>query len=199
MESIMFRIMNLKELHLLQDEIESIEDLAEREERVRLLEKVMECITDYDVHVREYAFKQNVKELLERGIVLEQVDREEIVRNWDTMFGSLVSEGLKSLNGYNDQFRWHVFSYELLNAIKGDEAKNRFDEIDKNELYIFFDYADEAYVVKNAHLITSKDIERLEENCPLDYKDIYFFDPKSKWTYIIPHEVYIGPYFCDIQ
>lgn len=56
---------------------------------------------------------------------------------------------------YTNQFRWHLFSFELLPAVQGDQARTAFDEIKKGELYLFFDYADETYRVKNAHLLTA--------------------------------------------
>lgn len=51
MESIMFRIMNLKELHQLEEEIDQMDDAKEKEARSQLIEQIMEKITDYDVHV----------------------------------------------------------------------------------------------------------------------------------------------------
>lgn len=118
MESIIFRIMNLKELHQLEEEIEKMSDAQERDARTRLIEQIVEKITDYDVHVREYAYQQAAKH-------------------------------------YTNQFRWHLFSFELLPAVQGDQARTAFDEIKKGELYLFFDYADETYRVKNAHLLTA--------------------------------------------
>lgn len=45
----MFCIMNLDELHRLEEEIEQLEDVQEKEVRGRLIERLMEKITDYDV------------------------------------------------------------------------------------------------------------------------------------------------------
>ena len=42
MESIIFRIMNLKEYHQLYEETEQLSDTAERESRLKLLEQIME-------------------------------------------------------------------------------------------------------------------------------------------------------------
>lgn len=70
-----------------------------------------------------------------------------------------------------------------------------FNSIEKSELYLFFDYADEAYRIKNAHLLTAKNFENLREFSPLDYSDMYFFDPLNRWTYVKPHEDYCGPYY----
>ena len=204
MESILFRILNLKEFHLLEDEARQLEDAKECEIRTKLLEHmfdaVLDAVTDYDVHVREYAWKQTIRERMDRGIAIEPVDRAEAVGQWDACFDSLVSaEAKQEANHYTNQFRWHLFSFELLPCVKENMAKATFDSVEKTELYLFFDYADECYLVKNAHLLTAADIEAVKENSPLNYSDLYFFDPVGKWTYVETHEGYLGPYFfqCD--
>ena len=65
----------------------------------------------------------------------------------------------------------------------------------KSELYLFFDYAKEVYLVRNAHLLTAADVEALRENSSLNHSDMYFFDSANGWTYSKPHEEYCGPYF----
>ncbi len=196
MESIIFRIMDLKELHQLEEEIEQMSDAKERKARLELLEQIMEKITDYDVHIREYAYRQSIQALIERGVIFEPIPRDSVVEQWDEQFDQLVSlEAKQAARHYTDQFRWHLFSFELLPAAKGDTARAAFDETEKQELYLFFDYADDTYRVKNAHLLTANDIEALRENSSLDLSDMYFFDPMHKWTYIKPHEDYCGPYF----
>ena len=200
MESILFRIMNLNELHQLEEEIEQLTDENERNVRTQLVEQILEKVTDYDVHVREYAYKQSIQALLNRGIVIEPVDRDAVVSEWDNQFDSLVSVGSKqSTPHYFDQFRWHLFSFELLPAIKEDDARNLFDEKTKQELYLFFDYSDQAFRIQNAHLLTAADIDALRENSPLNLSDMYFFDPAAQWTYIKPHEEYCGPYFYQVK
>ena len=44
MESIMFRIMNVKALHQLENETEQMEDAQEREIRTQLIEQIIEKI-----------------------------------------------------------------------------------------------------------------------------------------------------------
>lgn len=200
MESIIFRIMNLKELHQLEEEIEKMSDSQEREARTRLIEQILEKITDYDVHVREYAYQQAVQALIDRGIILESVAREPIITEWDNQFDRLVStEAKQAAKHYTNQFRWHLFSFELLPAVQGDQARIAFNKIKKEELYLFFDYADETYRIKNAHLLTADDVEALRENSSLNLSDMYVYDPLNKWTYIKPHEEYCGPYFFKAE
>ena len=196
MESIMFRIMNLKGLHQLEDEIEQMSDVEERNTRAKLIEQIMEKVTDYDVHIREYAYRQSIQTLIDRGIAFETVNRDSIVEKWDHQFDALVSaEAKQTAKHYTNQFRWHLFSFELLPAVQEDAARSTFDEMQKQELYMFFDYAEEAYCIKNAHLLTSADVEALRENSSLDRSDMYLFDPNNRWTYVKPHEEYCGPYF----
>lgn len=196
MESILFRLLNYKEYNRLEDEIELLSDEDEREVRSKLLERIHEAVLDYDLHLREYAWKQSIGQLLERGVSIEAASRHEVVGQWDACFDSLVSEDVKKATAhYSNQFRWHLFSFELLNALQGDEARAAFDRKGKGELYLFFDYADECRLVKNAGLLTAADVDAVKENSPLNYMDMYLFDSIGKWTYVKPHEEYCGPYF----
>ena len=196
MESIMFRIMNLKELHLLDQEIQQMQDPTEREVRSELIDRIMEAVTDYDVHVRNYAYQKMIEQIVERGVLLEPVDRQSVVREWDERFDLLVTQTQKNTAlHYTDQFRWHLFSFELLPAISGDEARGMFDREEKRDLYLFFDYSDNAYLVKNANLLTAEDVDTLRNYGPLELSDLYFFDPVNHWTYVKPHEEYCGPYY----
>lgn len=196
MQSIMFRIMNLDGLHHLEEENELLSDPEEREARRRLIEAVMDKVTDYDVHVREYAWKQTARAIQSRGISLEQVERDAVISAWDRCFDSLVTAEQKAFaRHYSDQFRWHLFSFALLPALQGEEAQMAFDTTGKDDVFLFFDCAEETFRVKNAHLLAAEDLEALREDSPLDYADMYIFDAAGKWTYVRPHEEYCGPYY----
>lgn len=200
MESIQFRIMNLKGLWNLEKEIEQLEDVKEREIRQQFLEQIQEIITDYDSHVWRYAYKQVIRSLLDRGVILEAVEKTPIIAEWDEQFDSLVSaEKKKETPDYSDQFKWHLFSFELLPALKEDAAREAFDSAEKTELYLFFDYSENAYRIKNANLLKAEDMERLSEFTIMDYADMYFFDPVKKWTYVRTHEHYLGPYYFKAE
>ena len=43
------------------------DDATEREARTQLIEQIMAKITDYDVHVRGYAYQQAIQSLLNRA------------------------------------------------------------------------------------------------------------------------------------
>jgi len=196
MERIQSRIMNLKGLRDLEEEIEQLEDRKEREIRQQFLEQIQEIIMEYDSHAQEYAYKQVIRSLQDRGIAIEAVDRGPIVAEWDKQFDSLVSaEKKKATRDYSDQFRWHIFSFELLAAQKEAEARRAFDAAEKTELYLFFEDSDNTYRIKHANLLKAEDIERLSEFATVDYADMYFFDPVKRWTYVRPHEDYLGAYY----
>lgn len=198
MKSLYWRIIDQKEWFRLHEETEAMDDPVERSAREALLEGIMNAITDYDVHVREYAFRQSVQELLNRGITLEPADRATILSQWDSDFDGQVSPAAKATaRHYTNQFRWHLFSFELLPALTGEEARAAFDRQPRQELYIFFDCAPECFRVKNAQLLCSADVEALRENSSLNHSDLYFYDPANHWTYVRPHEDYCGPYFCS--
>jgi len=200
MERYEARILNLIEYYTLEEEFSRFEDETEREIRLALLEKVMEAAMDLDVHITEFMYTKKRDELEERGIAFTSTEREAVVKAWDEMFDALVSKEEKdSKKFYSDQFRWHLFSFELLDAVKGDEAKALFDRAEKDELYLFYDYDDRCFCVTGASKLTTADIDELCEYGKFDSADKYFFDPKGKWCYVVTHEITCGPYFYRIN
>ena len=140
---------------------------------------------------------ERLKNLIDKGVLFLHVPKKPIVEQWDKEFDALVSEEAKeNKKNYSDQFKWHLFSFDLLPALTGNEAKAAFDKEEKHEIYLFFEYAEQTYIIGNANLLTSKDIDELFEKSDLESSDFYFFDPLNSWTYVIPHEEEeLGPYF----
>ena len=140
---------------------------------------------------------ERLKNLIDKGVLFLHVPKKPIVEQWDKEFDTLVSEEAKeNKKNYSDQFKWHLFSFDLLPALTGNEAKAAFDKEEKHEIYLFFEYAEQTYIIGNANLLTSKDIDELFEKSDLESSDFYFFDPLNSWTYVIPHEEEeLGPYF----
>lgn len=191
----MYNIVNVSELHKLEEENEQLDD-NEREIRSNLIEEIMEKITEYDAHIWKYQYDNYLKELITRGIEFIPVNRDEVVSKWDKMFDSLVSDQTrKNTKHYSNQFRWHLFSFELLPVKKESSAQIAFDSQEKDTLYWFFEYAKEAYLIKNAHLLKASDFDILSEYSTLNNADMYVYDPSGKWTYIKTHEELCGPYF----
>lgn len=152
---------------------------------------------DADVENLSEEESERLKNLIDKGVLFLHVPKKPIVEQWDKEFDTLVSEEAKeNKKNYSDQFKWHLFSFDLLPALTGNEAKAAFDKEEKHELYLFFEYAEQTYIIGNANLLTSKDIDELFEKSDLESSDFYFFDPLNSWTYVIPHEEEeLGPYF----
>lgn len=153
---------------------------------------------DQTIDVENLSEEENkkLKNLIDKGVAFLHVPKRPIAEQWDKQFDTLVSDKEKeNKNNYSDQFKWHLFSFDLLPALTGDKARTAFDKEEKHELYLFFECTEEAYIIGNANLITSKDIDDLFEKSDLDSSDFYFFDPLNSWTYVIPHEEELGPYF----
>lgn len=193
MVSIALRILNMNEMSTIEEENNQIKDAQERDKRSQLLEAIWEKITDYDIHVLEYEYKQHVRKLIERGIEFIMVDKQAVEASWEECFGSSVSEEeKKKKKHYNEQFRWHLFSFELLDALKEDHANTAFDATAKDTVYLFFQESEEAYLIKNASLLKAEDFDIY---CDMTKADLYVFDPEAKWTYVKTHEATCGPYF----
>jgi hypothetical protein len=91
---------------------------------------------------------------------------------------------------YTEDHLWHIFSYKRLQCIEKEEATKKFNEIRKKSIYIFFDYSDVCYLLKNAESFSLEDVSYYKGN------DIYITNEDFTWTYVITHEVgWLGPYF----
>lgn len=87
-----------------------------------------------------------------------------------------------------DNFLWHLFSYERVKAVEGDEAKDKLKAIPKKSLYIFLNDRNIAYRLENAEKFSVEDIRF--------YQDVYVVDEDFTWTYVSTHENGLcGPYF----
>lgn len=185
--------MNINALNQLEIEIEQIQDAQEKEIRKQLLEAIWDKINDYDAHILDYEYKRHIIELSERGLEFVPVEKSHIAAQWDELFTSMVTEqSRKHVKQYNNQFKWHVFSFNLLDALRSDDARDAFDTIEKDIVYLFFQYAEESFLVKNASLLKAKDLDFDSE---MSKADIYIFDPVEKWTYVQTHEKSCGPFF----
>ena len=196
MESIIPRLINYAALCQLDEEIAQIDDAQEREAREALLAQIMEKMMDYDAHVKAYLYKTDVQRLMARGLVAEPAEKARLVRQWDSAVATRVSAQQKrDTPYYNEQYRWHLFSFGLLPALQGRAAKDAFDRAEKQELYVFFEDGAKAWRLQNAQLLTAAEIETLDENCPPEALDAYFWEAQGGWVYIRPHEADCGPYF----
>lgn len=186
--------------HSIRKENNALTDPEEREIRDKLLHDISTSIGAYETRVHEWEYKELMKEWGTHGISLEPCDRKLLAEKWDALF-SVTGEMLASCPVYNDQFRWHRFSFEIIGALTDSDlqksASDAFDKAEKSTLGIFFDCCDEAYIIKGCENLTAADILRMRDLSSLNKMDIYFLasDGDEKWTYVTTHES-IGPFFC---
>ena len=172
---------------------QTLSDNAEIVTRQEMLSEIMELTRDYYEHVKEYDYKQFCKEITERGIHFMPVDNRSIKAKWTKLFASSISkEDRKKV--YFEQYKWHLFSYKLLDAITNDEAREAFNAELKDSVYLFEQHSKNAWLVENAHLFKAEDFDHNF----IPFSDFYLFSPEGKWTYIHTHESMCGPYFYKL-
>ena len=200
MKPVFSEIIDWYKFYQLEETLADISDMSERETRQKLLNRISDTIVEYEAQVCAYTRRQTIQELRNRGLVIKPTEKAPVLAEWNRLFDSRVSTSAKeSTPRYSDQFRWHLFSFDLLPSLQADSARAAFDTAEKDTLYLFFEFTDEAYILQNAHLLTAGDIEAIKENSPLKQMDLYFLDTVHKWTYIKPHEECCGPYFCQAE
>ena len=196
MESIALKIINVRAFADLEDANAQLSDEGERAARNLLIEAIWEKITAYAAHIQEYEYKQRWSRLEDRGIEFVPCEKDALSTQWDSLFSSLVPRAVKnSTLHYSDQHKWHVFSFNLLQAQQGAKARKAFDAQKKTALFLFFQYGKKAFHIQNADLLSAEDLDALHAYSSLDHADLYLFDPSSKWTYVLTHEASCGPYF----
>lgn len=117
------------------------------------------------------------------GIVEEQ---QEIKERWCKIFTKGISEKKKK-EIYFEQVYWHVFSYGLLSCLEGQAAMQAFNEIEKGEVYKFYQGV--------PALLKYSDAKHFRAEHFSDDYDAYICDTNFTWTYIQTHENQSGPYF----
>ncbi|NHN33670.1 DUF4275 family protein [Paenibacillus agricola] len=138
---------------------------------------------------RKYLFKKN---LLDKGVVILELfeEAQEIMDLWDRAFAKNMSNEIKEAIHYS-QFKWHIFSYKKQKCLEKEEARNAFDALTKNELYVMYQNSpDVVFEYNNANDVVAADFD-FEQ-------DIYIFDKNFTWTYVHTHESMCGPFFYKI-
>ncbi|WDV46320.1 DUF4275 family protein [Clostridiaceae bacterium M8S5] len=171
-----------------QVKIHKLEDEVEKQIRLDLLDRIIEQMNDYDVHIKEYEYSKKRNEAVSRGVnfVANVENANDLKERWINMFTTDIDDKVKE-EIYFNSFLWHIFSYRKLIAKTGQEAREMFNNCNKNTVYIFYQHSEVTYFINNPQKLLASDFD-LEE-------DIYVFDVKEKWTYIHTHEQQCGPYF----
>lgn len=127
-----------------------------------------------------------MEHLREKGIKIAPADAEALKLGWDMAFAAVEPAALEEI--FYDQFRWHLFSYEKLNAKVGDEADKALSQKQVRSVFVFWQHSDEAFELVDAYDLSADDVAKLGN-------DVYIFDPDGCWTYVKTHEASCGPYF----
>ena len=172
---------------------QALSDHAEIVTRQEMLSEIMELTREYYLHVNEYDYKQFLKELYERGLRFTPVNDRTTKAKWTKLFASSVPKE-KRKEVHFEQFRWHLFSFELLDALTAGDARAAFDAEPKDTVYLFWQHTKKAYLLENAHLLKAEDLD----HDFIPHPDMYLFSPEGKWTYIHTHESMCGPYFYKL-
>ena len=171
----------------------SLSDETEKETRLSLLRKIQNTTLEWESHLQEYNYKQFCQELIERGIRFTPVNDRTTKAKWTKLFAAPIPKEDRKLVHF-EQYRWHLFSFELLNALTDDAARAAFNAEPKDAVYLFWQHTNKAYLVENAHLFKAEYFDH--EFIP--FSDFYLFSTEGKWTYIHTHEIMCGPYFYKL-
>ena len=172
-----------------------LSDETEKETRLALLRQFREAELNWTIHMRKYEYKTFCEDIKRRGIRFTPVNNSATKAKWTNLFAASISkEDRKKV--YFDQYKWHLFSYELLDALTEDDARAAFNAQPKDQdtVYLFWQNARKAFLVENAHLLKAEELD----HDYIPFQDFYLFSPDGKWTYIRTHESMCGPYFYKL-
>ncbi len=198
-----YDLLNLPVLSRLKRENNLHPDPAEGARRNQMLEElqdnVLALLSEYDNSVWDYDRRHAMEEFLKKGFRPIPLNKATATKAWDNRFGRLVTRAQKNrVYNYSEQFRWHLFSFGLLPALAGNDARRAFFSIPKNTLWVFFQISDQAIKLENARRLKASDLDALHALAGLEEADVYIFDPQNDWTYVLTHESTCGPYFYRV-
>ncbi len=197
-------IMNKQAINDLKQENMRHPDKAEGQRRNELLDEIysnlFDRLADYQRSIRDYEYQRKLGELKSCGILFLSAKKSNLEADWDRFFGSRVSRhSRRRTPNYSDDFRWHLFSFRLLPAAEGDAARARFDEQEKQTLYLFSQCGALSFRIENANTLSAKDLDTLQEFICFKDSDLFLYPPDGGWTYVLTHECELGPYFYQGQ
>ncbi|WP_413367637.1 DUF4275 family protein [Lysinibacillus sp. 3P01SB] len=131
----------------------------------------------------------------ELQVIESPVSAEALRKIWEKIFTVSLSTKEKE-RIFLDQFLWHICSWGAVSCAAKEEAIALFTNQEKDKCTIFYQFIDDAYMVKNAKELTVHDVPYEARN--MNRNDIYVMDDKLKWTFIMTHEEQCGPYFIKI-
>ncbi len=195
MDIIMKKFLNAEYFYEKENEAKQIENEEDRKFILSLLENIQDSVNDYIFFTSKGEYKKYFNSLIERGIEFIPVCKADLAEKFDKIFEEVVENDKKNNPDFNLDFRWYIFSCELVESLEWEAAKMAFDKAEKSSLYMFSECSDDAFHIKNAQLLTAVDLEIL---CVYNFgaSDRYLFPDDLKWVYATTHhEPDCGPFF----
>lgn len=140
----------------------------------------------------EYKRRLHTIDIKARGISFDPCpyDAIQLKTMWENSFAKSLSNETKK-NIFMNQYLWHSFSYGILNAKQKGKARQSFNQIKKESVYVFNQNKDETFLISDAQDLKAADFD-FEE-------DVYIVDVDFRWTYVKTHEICCGPYYYRIK
>lgn len=177
----------MKELH----RIDELDDELAKKKQMELLDEIIDKVNECNSCLYHYKKTLKLMDMNRRGIVLEksEISSKTIKSKWSNVFASgLTKEDKKKI--YFSSYMWHIYSYEVKQALVKEKARRAFNRKAKNHVYVFFQNQDEVYYIENAKELKAADFDM--------EADVYIMDAEMKWTYIHTHEIQCGPYYVKL-
>ena len=132
---------------------------------------------------------------MKKSVKYTEMSDEALMEKWLSTFGKGVDKNImeEHVTSYGNLL-WHLFTWGEVPCLKGEDARNAFDELQYEEAIRFYDgYAGRIERVSVIGKITAKAVDKDRAS------DVYIVAKDFSWTYVRTHEEEIcGPYFCKI-
>lgn len=157
-------------------------DNVDQKVQLRQMIKVMN-----EMNILEELEKQRVNNEIKKSLIGEGVEfkecpytSDELKNKWKQAFlSSMTQKDMEEC--YLDEYLWNAFTYKkVMGYIEGKDATKLFDNMIKDEIYIFWQGEEKVYYLKTNNKFNSKHL-RLERH------DVYIVDSNFTWTFIYKH------------
>lgn len=122
------------------------------------------------------------------------MDSNKIISNWINAFAKDVPKKNLDERVFADgNLLWHIFSWDFVPCLCGNDARKAFDTLQYDKAIIFHSgySCNGKTIVEDVSTTAKISAEELES-----FNDVYVTDVDYDWTYVHTHEEQCGPYFC---
>ena len=118
----------------------------------------------------------------------EALSRAEAVKLHARWVSTFLTDG-KWPKGVNNQFDWHVFSFEKQGCLEGDVARNEYRRLAQGSMCVLSSS-------RHAGDFAVRFVTRQGLNFEKLAQDLIVVPNDFSWSALFTHEAYHGPYFC---